>query len=510
MSEFDTNKVSAAPEKPSRALLIWGLFRIPALLVLLFLFREPISALPVFDGVGIIVRVIDLISLTASRTLLFLILAVVLGLLVLVSLRLRPVSGYVLLLGATVAITVILFSLTGTPLRHALIPILIAATNFLPEAFLRRRTNNLGMAIAVGASEGLIVRRHVSWLGELAGLKSSAQQTITWIGWALAIVLLSASIVVLVKGGRLIPIEQALRSPAGVSILMHEDINGLALDTESRRLYATGHGLERIVEFDLDNLDAAPRVSDVVSGGAQGIFYDNANKEFSVYQQHTKQVLYIDAETLTLNRAVDVPTLAPGDPWIAFDPISDTVALVSEADIQEGSAFLLLDHASGEILDERDLDAGNLSKHPTKPWLYLSFFRRSPEVLIYDMAAREIIGRTAAPARVDRLILVESMNEILVTSPVGSEILRLDADTLESKGVLKAPFGVRTLAYDPEREILLAGSFVTGQITTIDLRTSRPTGTIYLGPWLRSIEIDGASGIAYVSSNGALYRWKYD
>ena len=510
MTESDGNRASPAQANPDRALLIWGLFRVPALLILLFALREPISALPVFDGVAVTLRVIDLISLTVSRTLLFLLLSVIFGLLVLVSLRLRPVAGYGLLIGAAIIGTVILFSLTGTPLRHALIPIVIAATNFLPETFVRRHTTNLRMAVAAGVTEALIVRRHLSWLGDLAGLEKSAQQTVKWIGWALAVTLLSASMVVLVKGERLIPIEQALRMPDSASILMHENINGLAFDSKRNRLHVTGHGLENIVEFDLENLDAAPRVSEVESGGAQGIFHDDANDEFSVYNAFTKQVLFINAETLELNRAVDVPQLASGDPWIAFDPISDTIALVSEADIDDGNAFLLLDHVSGQVLDTRELDAGNLLKHPTKPWLYLSFFRRNPEILIYDMAAREIIGRAAAPARVDRMVLVEDTNELMVTSPVGSEILRLDADTLASKGSLKGPFGVRTLAYDPQRKILFAGSFVTGQIVTIDMRTSRSTGTIYLGPWLRSIEIDVATGTAYVSSNGALYRWQYD
>ncbi|MFN3314031.1 MAG: YncE family protein, partial [Hyphomonas sp.] len=185
-------------------------------------------------------------------------------------------------------------------------------------------------------------------------------------------------------------------------------------------------------------------------------------------------------------------------------------ALVSEADFDDGVAFLLLDRATGETLDTRDIDAGNLLKHPNKPWLYMSFFRRNPEVQIYDMAQREIILTAPAPARLDRMVMVEASNELLVTSPVTSEILRLDADTLETKGTLKGPFGVRTLAYDPAREFLFAGSFATGQIRVIDMQTLRPLGTTYLGPWLRSIELDAENATAYVSSNGALYRWTYD
>ena len=126
------------------------------------------------------------------------------------------------------------------------------------------------------------------------------------------------------------------------------------------------------------------------------------------------------------------------------------------------------------------------------------------------MAQRDTIAKTAAPARLDRMILWPKANELLVTSPVKSEILRLDADTLASKGEIKAPFGVRTLAVDSERQLLFAGSFVTGQISVIDTSTWRKVKTVYIGPWLRSIELDVATGTAYVSSNGALYRWDYD
>jgi len=69
---------------------------------------------------------------------------------------------------------------------------------------------------------------------------------------------------------------------------------------------------------------------------------------------------------------------------------------------------------------------------------------------------------------------------------------------------------VRTLAVDNERQLLFAGSFVTGQVRVIDTNTWRNVETVYLGPWLRSIELDVATGTAYVSSNGALYSWAYD
>lgn len=510
MAQPDHSRAGISTGGSGRLLLAWGLLRIPLILVLVLAFRETISALPIFDGATIIVRIIDLLSLPVSRAILFLILVGLIGLLVPVAARMKPVVGYWLLLGAVIVVSLVLFGMTGTPLRYVLMPILLAATNFLPDSVLERRTDNRFMSVAIGFTELFIIRRHVAWLAGLADFQPRHEKTVRLVGWVLAVVLLSGFLAVLVKGGRLIPVEQSIRMTPSATIVMREDVNGLTIDPVRRRLYATGHGLENIVEIDLDHAGAAPRVSEVDSSGAQGMARNVAHSELIVFNGDTQQVQLIDEETLTLKRAIDVSQLASGDPWIAVDPVTDTIAIISEADLDDGVAFILLDRTTGEVLDTRDMDAGNILKHPGKPWLYLSFFRRSPEMMIYDMEAREIIGQVPTPLRLDRMLMLPETNELLVTSPVTSEILRFDEETLVQTGSLKGIFGVRTLAHDPERNLLFAGSFVTGQIITIDTRTGRALGTVYLGPWLRSIELDVATGTAYVSSNGILYRWSYD
>lgn len=508
--EDDAQVTGKMNRASARALLVWGLVRLPLIVVLLYGFRATVSALHIFDGAELVVRVIDLLSVPVSRAILFFAVALVLGGLFILATRLRPVPRYGVQLSATIVVAVLVFALTETSLKYVVIPVLLAATNLLPDEMLQRWATNTRMAIAIGITEVLTIRRHVIWLAELSGLSEKALHSARIVGWVLTVVLLSASMVLLAKGDRLILLEQSIRLPATASVLMRDNINGLALNAETRRLYITGHGIEFIQSLNVDDLAAAPDVSPVSTGSAQGLYHDVGNNQLIVYNDKLKQLVFLDADTLGLKRTIDVPQLASGDPWIVHDPISDTIALVSEADIDDGVAFVLLDQKSGDVLDMRELDAGNLVKHPEKPWLYLSFFRRNPEILIYDMATREIVSRTDAPSRVDRILWVPSLNELLITSPITSEVVRLDADTLATKGTLKAPFGVRTLAHDPQRELLFAGSFVTGQITIIDLATSRPIGTVYLGPWLRSIELDALSGTAFVSSNGALYRWSYD
>jgi hypothetical protein len=91
-----------------------------------------------------------------------------------------------------------------------------------------------------------------------------------------------------------------------------------------------------------------------------------------------------------------------------------------------------------------------------------------------------------------------------------SRVARLDAATLEVKGYISTLFGVRAIAVDKGRNLLLVGSIASGRVVVIDLATGRQRASYYLGPWLRTIELVPERGIAYVSSNGAIYELHYD
>lgn len=490
-------------------LLGWGLFRLPVLLLALYFMRDWIVSSEFFDGEALTPLAIDVLSLPYSRAIVTVVLALFLGLFIWLTLRLRPLLAYLVGFGGTAIFIAVLFEVTGSPLRLAAIPILLAATNFLPRRWLAQAVPDKVVAVAIGFSEILTVRRHVAWLVKLAGFAPSLVQLSRKAGWVLAVLGVSASIAILMSGKSLVPLEQFLRSPETVRTILHNDVNGLAIDQERRSLLVTGHGIDRLMAYNLDDIDGAPRVATVDTGGAQGVTFSSQRDEAYLFNSDTKQVMYLDGDTLDLIREVNADQLASGDPWIAVDERSNRMALVSEADKPDGVAFLLMDLDTGDVIRTGDTDAGNLLVRGDKSWLYMSFFRRTREVQIYDLAAGENIRSAQVPARVDRMALLPQQNELLVTSPATSEIIRLNADTLEELGAIPASFGVRTLAVDSERNLLLAGSFMTGQITVIDLSTFEQLHSAYVGPWIRTIEVDTANGVAFVSSNGALYRWEY-
>ncbi len=99
--------------------------------------------------------------------------------------------------------------------------------------------------------------------------------------------------------------------------------------------------------------------------------------------------------------------------------------------------------------------------------------------------------------------------ELLVGAPLRAAVLRFDAESLAPKGTIGTVFGVRTLAVDPDRELLVSASLATNMVDVIDLRSRRRAATYYVGPWLRAISLDTKTGVAYISSTEGLFAVDY-
>ena len=277
------------------------------------------------------------------------------------------------------------------------------------------------------------------------------------------------------QGNGLLSFEQALRLSGDAMIVERgQSFNGLELDQTGTYLYVTGHTLSNLRRYDVRNLAAPPLESGVSTGGAQGLAYDADANQIYAFNTYTSQLLYLDATTLHPQHVIDVPGLSPGDPWLAVDSRTDTLTIVSEADAQVGAPLIVLDRTTGQVVGRAPLDAGNILKHPSEPWLYLSFFRRRNEVVLYNLETRSITHTATADPQAERMVYWKERNELLVTSPIESRIMRFGADRLEQKGYIPAPFGARAIALDEQRQLLLCGNLATGYIEIIDLRTGDP------------------------------------
>ncbi len=510
------DSVRRADRGTRAVVLLWALLRLPVLAWLAYVLRGPLLNLieRQFDVLSTTRFVIDVLSTPVSRLgaaagflAALLVIRILIG-------RLGPMVTYVSMLVGGGALIALSSGVGAISARRGLLVAVILAVNLVPARFLeplkqRPHAWNAMMFAGVGAAELLFAREYWQWIRGWGSGQSGGSRS----GFAAAVpglLLASLAFGVLMRGERLLPFEQAIRMPPEVEVVARGlSFNWIELDPAGTHLYVTGHEVPYLRRYDVRNLSAPPLLAKVSTGGAQGFAFDpDANQIYAV-NTFTNQLLYFDATTLETTRVVGVPDLSPGDPWVVVDSRTDTLTIVSEADLTTGVPFIVLNRTTGQVFGRADLDAGNVLKHPTQPWLYLTFFRRRSEVVLYDLTTRSVTRTAAADPRAERMAFWKAQNELLVTSPMESRIMRFDADRLTPKGSIPALFGARAIAIDERRQLLLCGNIATGHLLVIDLRTGKRLTRRYLGPWLRTIQLGIDSGIAYVSANGALYAVQY-
>lgn len=510
-----SQQVTGKPAPPSWLALGWALGRVLLVLALAFAFRHPIlnAIEAAVDIVGVTEFAIDRIGTPATRLILavsacfgFWILATACG-------RLFPRIAHPLSVALAAAFVAPLAWKTGAGVLPVIAVAVLLATNWAPLRSLARiglggTTLDRWIAIPPGVAEVFLSGRYLDWLGAL--LKRNKQPPRAEMPRILPGALIAAlALAMLIPGTKLARYERALRSGPDVRMFATGDYNDIAFDARENRLLVTGHGVARVLGFDVTHLDARPLKANVVTGNAQSFEFDPDAREIFIYNCETHAILVLDSHTLGLKRTIPAPGISPGDPWIKQCPRSNTLTIASEADEQEGDPFVVFDRNSGAVLDRLDLEAGNLLLHPEKPILYANFFRRACGVVAYDLEKRKIVARASGDERTDRMALDPSRRELLMASPSEGRILAYDAETLAPKGAFKAIAGVRVMAVDAARGEMLVASLITGRVALMGLADRKVKHVWYLGPWLRSIVIAPGTGIAYVSSQKSLYELRY-
>lgn len=507
------SSIGKRPQWLAATLIGWALGRLLLLLAVAYVLKDWI-----LDALGdphaLTLFVINVTSTPVARMLLFLVFGIVLTGLCYGAMRTWPRAGYGIAVVAAALLTLVLFYACETSPMRALPVIALLAANLMPDRLVERLLPNGAargyfLALAVGVAEFFFLRHFLTWVAELwRGRRIGAWHPLLAASAASFIAAGAAS--VLIQSTKLAPVEQSIRMPAEARILARGDYNSIDIDANARHLFVTGHGVPRLLRYDIADFTREPEAVAVDTGHAQSFTQDQRAREIYLYNITTRDLLTFDTDTLDLKNSFPVQGLATGDPWLAADRQRNALVIVSEADEGDGVPFLTLDLSNGAVRDKRDLDAGNLLLVGETGRLYMSFFRRRNQLMRYDLSTLTIDKEADVPPRADRMAYVPDRNEVLLTVPAASRIVRYDAETLEHKGEFKAIFGVRTLAIDAARRLLFCGSLATGEVAIIDLDTFDIRSRHYLGPWLRTIVVDSSRGAAYVSSKGYLYELKYD
>ncbi len=492
----------------------WLALRVPLLLLAAYVLRDPILDLVerTVDIIWITVFTIQIASTPVTRLVLWAALALGFFIVGKASERLGGVRGYAASVGAGAVLAALVGEASGGGLRMAAPVLVLLACNWAPLSLLQRvgltwpRLRSL-VTIPPAISEVLLAGRYLSWLHASLNNREPAttEEPAKWPGALVA----ALALALFANAAALSPFERMIRASGDVRVVAHGNFNGIALDESGAHLFVTGHGVERLRRYDVADMSAPPLESAIETGQAQGLAYDATHAEVYVYNEDTREILVLDGPSLALKRSLPAPDLSTGDPWIAIEPISNTVTLASEADQQAGSPLIIYDRTSGEVLARRTEEAGNLLVAPAAPVVYLSFFRRVQGIAALDLVTRDIAVFQSTDVRLERMVFDPISDEVLAAMPTAGEIARFDPRTLAPKGTFPVMFGVRVMAIDQVRGVMLTGSLATGQVALVNLADHQVQRTWYLGPWLRSIALDPARGAAFVSSQGTLYELRY-
>jgi hypothetical protein len=337
-------------------------------------------------------------------------------------------------------------------------------------------------------------------------------------GWLLSVICVPLLAAVLLHGWSLQGLAHKLHQDESVQQFADFDLNALALDAKNGLLYASGHGTDSLLAYDVKDLARAPRSSPVKTNNAQSFYYNPASQELYLFNENDRALLFLEAGTLSQNKSITGLDITAGDVRLVYDRLNDSIILISEGTYwgapPEGKGYpvAVVARKTGQLLYTlKDCDGlcipGLIHMHPDKPRLYMAFPKK---VVAYDLDTRRVVSASAVNNQwVDGMEITPDGKELLVGVPLHSKVLRFDAESLELKGSIPTVFGVRTLAVDPERNLLLTASLATNMLDVIELKTHQRVAKYYIAPWLHDICLDTKAGFAYVSSTEGLFRVRY-
>lgn len=499
----------------------WVVLRLPLLGLVLFFLRYQLVEL--FESmIGFMGRM-DFFVFTAStfttRFLLYLVSAIGLGLWfwLLERSKISPRVQYVVFLaGAFIGIyfSFVYLFLVENAINKTVAIIVLLALNTLPHEWLTKPLvsgtwSNLVFLAGIGVVEAILPQSYALWLMNIGQTRGSLKRC-AWLGGILIAPLLWIFLLVPYDNQRVFTLAERLHSDPAVEKFAPGIYNWVELNPEHDLLYVVGRGTNFLLAFDVNHLDQPPIRSREDIGKTQSFGFNPDLQEIYVYKAHTKELLYIDALTLDVTRSVPVPDLAPGDVWIRWLRLNDTIILSSEADAEIGIPVYAFDRESGSILESMPYPVypTELAFNSSKPLMYFSSFKK-PYLAIWDMEPYEITKQIEIESRTDRMTFSEKYNEVWLAAPLDGAVLRFDADMLNTTGSIKTRIGIRTLTIDTQRNLLLVGNFMNNRLDVINPDTNERINSFYLGPWIRTIALDMESGIAYVSTVRGLFKVNY-
>lgn len=253
------------------------------------------------------------------------------------------------------------------------------------------------------------------------------------------------------------------------------DVASIYFDPATSRLFMCGNGLEDVMVISTANLHAPPIDTKIRTGGAQFCFADLAQRELLVVDGDINDLVLADLDTYATKRRIGPLNFGAGEGFAGKQAIGPLALVASEDAKREPSKprMRLVNIETGQRLATSSLRAGYLFVHPTRPIGYISSYSDGFGVIAIDLPTLKVIAHDPGNSRLDRVTIDTARDEILVASPLHSRVLVYEAATLKPRGTISTQFGVRSMAVDPVRDLLVTASLVSRRVDVIDLRTSQ-------------------------------------
>ncbi len=258
----------------------------------------------------------------------------------------------------------------------------------------------------------------------------------------------------LTSGANLMRIELATGEVSAVQV--NEANIGLALGPAGRRLYVASYQGGEVVSLDADTLEVRGRVK--IDTHPFHLAFGREGKFLYAVAEGPARLYEIEPRAMKLTRSLGVEELGFSfcPLSIAYNPPSDRLFV-------------------------------------TNYFLPGSLWRFDPQSMKLDGASSFWASAANANLDLERGLLYAAL-------PLKGGIAVFDMDTLELKRIAPAPRSIRQSALDRERGLLHNLVFSSGRLDIYDVRTMKRVEKIFIGRRPRGLDLDPASGDAFVAT----------
>ncbi len=265
--------------------------------------------------------------------------------------------------------------------------------------------------------------------------------------------------------------------------------------------------------FDRADPEVAPQVRHQPAAELENIDIDVQRRLAYHFDRGRNVMLELDLDSLRVQREAPLSHVFDGEQRIWSEYKKCANARITHDDSQlymacAGSLLVVLDRQTLEPVGKLPIGRNRSAMilRPEVERLYLSYWRQPALLRTVDTRSLEVAQEVPAPRSTGWMSYAPGSNALYVAVPAAGRIHEYDADSLELRGWLPAPFGVRALALDEERGRIYAGSLVLGQVGVVDLERREIVARYSVAKWLRSLLLEPSGDALWVTSYDGLFR----